>query len=470
MAELAVIASVVGLLGAGTKLSVAIFDFAATLGSAASELQTIGTEVTLFCSVIKQLQSTMSHASFRYSSLAVEAVQEIVDRCRVIFGEIDEIINGLRKSQGTELIPSVNFISKVKWTFKKSKVQLLRSTLESCKITLHIMLTTMEVAQKVSTRKSSTAETMIEDKQIEKITQSLIMSQQSAIDRLEILEDESEIEGLPVNKRLGHRVQAPVPNLAKKGRRLSRLLGGLSITTPSMEPQQVALPSREQRASVWLNGILFGDEPNVVPHPGSKLRKRFSSVDTEGKPLELLRKWTDQAERHNRLPLLLPEDLQPQVALFQKTENLFSEPTVSAKGSIEHTRPHSVIGIKQMSTSWISPTATQNLPRAPTIPISPTTVRTTSIDISASSIALGLPKSLPTVDDTEKTALQIMSKALENFRLRQSPETSCLCIAYGGKIRILKPTESLFPIMQQYEELGLDPHMFIRKTGPGDVT
>jgi predicted glycosyl hydrolase (DUF1957 family) len=148
------IASIVGIAGAGAKLSIVLFEFASSVGSAGVEARQIGTEISLFCSVLKQLQSTLTKArSYRYSISAIETTQEILDRCQDVFKEIEEIIESLRKRRGKTAEASVDLVARVKWTFKRSHVQMLRTTLESCKITLHIMLTTLEFAQKIATRR-----------------------------------------------------------------------------------------------------------------------------------------------------------------------------------------------------------------------------------------------------------------------------------------------------------------------------
>jgi hypothetical protein len=156
MEAIGAIASIIGVVGAGAKLSIVLFDFASTVGLAGKEVRQIGIEISLFCSVLKQLQSTLAKAkAFRYSLGAIETIQEILDRCQEVFKEIEGIINGLRKRGGersTEAAPDL--VARVKWTFKRSQVQLLRTTLESCKVTLHIMLSTLEFAQKIATRRS----------------------------------------------------------------------------------------------------------------------------------------------------------------------------------------------------------------------------------------------------------------------------------------------------------------------------
>ena len=155
MAEIGAIASIIGVAGAGAKLSIVLFEFASTVGSAGLEVRQIGIDISLFCSVLKQLQSTLTKAkAYRYSISAIETTQEILDRCKEVFGEIEEILRSLQKGErDPSAEPSVDLIARVKWTFMRSKVQVLRATLESCKITLHIMLTTLEFAQKIATRR-----------------------------------------------------------------------------------------------------------------------------------------------------------------------------------------------------------------------------------------------------------------------------------------------------------------------------
>jgi ABC-type multidrug transport system fused ATPase/permease subunit len=154
MAETGTISNIIGVIGAGTRVSFTLFQFGASIGSAGTEARTIGTEITLFCSVLKQLQSTFTNArSFRQSISAIDTIHEVLDQCQEIFKDIESIIDGLQKRKAATLEPSSQFISRVRWTSKKSKLQLLRTRLESCKITLHIMLTTLDFAQKIATRK-----------------------------------------------------------------------------------------------------------------------------------------------------------------------------------------------------------------------------------------------------------------------------------------------------------------------------
>lgn len=152
MEAIGALSSIIGIVGAGAKLSILLFDFASHLGSAGSEVRAIGTEISLFCAVLKQLERTLAKAKRRYSISAIETTQQILNQTRIVFEEIERLISGLKKKGAGD--SSIDLSARVKWVLlKRSKIQMHRATLESCKITLHIMLTTLDFARKVSSRR-----------------------------------------------------------------------------------------------------------------------------------------------------------------------------------------------------------------------------------------------------------------------------------------------------------------------------
>ena len=154
MAELAAISAVVGLVGAGTQISILLFDLASAIGGASKELHYIATEVSLFCSVLKELQFTLEEADrYGLTPAAISLAQRIANECQAVISEIGTTVGSLRKAQGPSDFPSVDWINKVKFTFKKSKIQVQRQTLESCKSTLVLFLTTARWSRRQSQRK-----------------------------------------------------------------------------------------------------------------------------------------------------------------------------------------------------------------------------------------------------------------------------------------------------------------------------
>src|SRR5450432_2476925 len=98
MAEIGAIATVIGIAAAGAKLSIALFDFASTLGSASTEITAIGTEISQFCVVVKQIESTLRKArtTVRYSLTALAAIEQITGQCQPVFDKFEEILEDLK--------------------------------------------------------------------------------------------------------------------------------------------------------------------------------------------------------------------------------------------------------------------------------------------------------------------------------------------------------------------------------------
>ena len=154
MAEVGAIASIVSLIVTGAQLSNVLFDIGGSLGSAGWEVRTVGTEIALFCSVMRLLERTLDPAQDRrYSIGAIETTQEILSHCQKIFDELKSTMDGFQKKKSSSTDASVDLLVRIKWMMKRPQVQMQRATLESCKITLHIMLTTIELARRLSVRK-----------------------------------------------------------------------------------------------------------------------------------------------------------------------------------------------------------------------------------------------------------------------------------------------------------------------------
>jgi hypothetical protein len=152
MVEIGAIASIVGVAGAGAKLSLVLFQFASIVGSARMEVERVGTEISQFCAVLTQLRSTLKKVrARRFSISAISTTQDILERCQKIFKEIEDIVAPLQRSAGNSKETSVDLVARVKWTFKRSKVQVLQKTLESSKNSLQLMLQVLDLAQKTAT-------------------------------------------------------------------------------------------------------------------------------------------------------------------------------------------------------------------------------------------------------------------------------------------------------------------------------
>jgi hypothetical protein len=150
MAEIGALANFAGVIGAGLQLSMVFYDFASTIGAAGKELKSVAREISLVCGVLKQVQSMLSKAkAFRASTSAIQLTQDILDRCQEIFDELEIILKKLRKNDSK----SIDILTRVKWVYKKSGVLVKQQSLTSCTHALHIMISTMDFAQRIATRR-----------------------------------------------------------------------------------------------------------------------------------------------------------------------------------------------------------------------------------------------------------------------------------------------------------------------------
>ncbi|OAP55814.1 hypothetical protein AYL99_09966 [Fonsecaea erecta] len=187
MAEaLGLVASLANIIGAGLALSKGLYEFASVLGSASRDIKDLSTDISLFCSVLKHVQTTLTRArAFRLSMSAVQTAEDIVERCRVIFTNLQTTVDSLRKGEA-----KLDLLARVRWFFKEKRVLLVHEQLKTCSATLHLMLTTLMLAQKIASRRLSLDPEDDEDVQDRLMAHSLFLAQQAAKERLVTVEDE----------------------------------------------------------------------------------------------------------------------------------------------------------------------------------------------------------------------------------------------------------------------------------------
>jgi hypothetical protein len=106
----------------------------------------LATDISLFCAVLKQVQSTLNQAkSYRLFVSAIDTAQAITDRCQEIFDDLDA---AMTKLQGSKSKP--DFMTRVRWYFKEKRVLLMHEQLKTCGATLNLMLTTLQIAEKIA--------------------------------------------------------------------------------------------------------------------------------------------------------------------------------------------------------------------------------------------------------------------------------------------------------------------------------
>jgi hypothetical protein len=150
MAELGLLANLAAVIGVGVQTSIALYNLASTIGSAGRELEDMGSDINLFCRVLRQVQKSLTNpTSARLSMTAIEDTQDVVTRCHAI---LEDIKNSLEKINGGKQA-SIDVVGRVKWIFKRPKILMQRSSLQTCTTYLQLMLSTLDRASRISITK-----------------------------------------------------------------------------------------------------------------------------------------------------------------------------------------------------------------------------------------------------------------------------------------------------------------------------
>lgn len=154
MAEFA--ASIIGIVSAGTKVTLVLSQLAADVGSAGKEARMIGSEIRSFCAVVKTLGDTLEQVqSSQYYAHCTELIKDMTDASLEMFTEIldaSEKLRGMVKSKDRK-DGKLNLVGRVQWAvFQKPKISVLRAAIEAYKSNLALMLHTLNTAEKVTRR------------------------------------------------------------------------------------------------------------------------------------------------------------------------------------------------------------------------------------------------------------------------------------------------------------------------------
>jgi hypothetical protein len=155
MAELA--ASLIGIVSAGTSITLVLSELAVKLGSVGQEARLIASEIRCFCDVLTTLRRTLERVQKSdYYDHCREVTAAMTSASLEMFDEILKVTQSLMKIAGSghkdeKLKTGLNIVERVDWVaFKKPKIMMLRAALEAYKSNLALMLGTLDVTEKVA--------------------------------------------------------------------------------------------------------------------------------------------------------------------------------------------------------------------------------------------------------------------------------------------------------------------------------
>jgi hypothetical protein len=153
MAEIGLIASLVGIIGFSAKLSLSIFQVGDAVSTAGKEMNEIARQLSIFGMVLESMREVLSAKVIYHSKHYERTVGATVKECKKIFKEIEGIIpSGLPSRYGASDSlkgVSLGLRARAKWVYKADRVKKLLHQLENMKLNMSIMLSTLSYAKNV---------------------------------------------------------------------------------------------------------------------------------------------------------------------------------------------------------------------------------------------------------------------------------------------------------------------------------
>lgn len=151
MAEVVgLVASIVQIAGAGTKLSSALYNFTASAVRAEQDITDIASDVKLTASALESVGKVFETENGISKSVANErAIQDanaIIKRCEEVFKDISELVEKRRTTLKSGK-KTLSMMGKLSWPMKEQRVELYRRKLESLKSSLQVLLAVLQLAQ-----------------------------------------------------------------------------------------------------------------------------------------------------------------------------------------------------------------------------------------------------------------------------------------------------------------------------------
>jgi hypothetical protein len=138
---LSLMASLIAVATAGIQVSRTLYNFAGVVGGASEEIMSISKEISAFTGVLRDLHDVLDDAKDLISRRALVNANHILNDCKDVFAKIQRMLDSCNAGG------QANFWQSLQWTFCRDKVKPMGAKLESFKLTLAILLSTMRLAR-----------------------------------------------------------------------------------------------------------------------------------------------------------------------------------------------------------------------------------------------------------------------------------------------------------------------------------
>ncbi|OQE39241.1 hypothetical protein PENCOP_c007G03532 [Penicillium coprophilum] len=300
-------ASIIKIAGAGFRLSLLLNAAACQLAQSRLEIHSIAKGISLFALTLKHVGQTIEGTDVDQSPEATEKAWEIAGQGQMIFIEIEHMLDKLKATDKDNDLMRIPLQERLKWCFRKQHVTYLLAQLESLKLSLIVMLQTLQLGNVIKSNVddgidtdslTSTADDAIAQEKAE--SQNMIIVRYWSVRRLDRLWDLVEQETLdatndPTNQRISSNYSS---NMARSDPTKLPIItfGDSDVGLSDMERSpkdmvQLSESTLNRLLSLWVPFI----DPSKLLHAGKGLdisNKQFQprvyvSSDTEDDTEEL---------------------------------------------------------------------------------------------------------------------------------------------------------------------------------------
>ncbi|KAL8685115.1 MAG: hypothetical protein Q9224_005957, partial [Gallowayella concinna] len=204
--------TIIGIAGTGFRLSLVLNAVGVEMATADIEIQSIARAISEYAFTLKQLALTLEFAKSIATQSAMETAKQIADQSRAVFDDIKEMTELNQKKDDRGNLQSIAVAQRVKWCFKKQRVNYLLGQLESLKLSLSIMLQVLQMGQSIIRTRDDPSitppdeQTMLQERA--EIQNMVVVRHWSLVDlhRLYELAENEDTE-----RRAQHRIEPPPP-------------------------------------------------------------------------------------------------------------------------------------------------------------------------------------------------------------------------------------------------------------------
>lgn len=142
-----IVAAILGIAGAGFRLSLVLNAIGVEMATADVEIQNIARAISNYAFTLKQLALTLESTKSIATQSAMETAKQIADQSQLVFDDIKEMADLDQHKDENGNLRSIAINERVKWCFKKQRLQYLLGQLESMKLSLSLMLQVLQFAR-----------------------------------------------------------------------------------------------------------------------------------------------------------------------------------------------------------------------------------------------------------------------------------------------------------------------------------